>query len=279
MTTTNPNTTSSGSNLFSDLQSNVEAAQKKYFGETYPYYKYVNTPAQIGMSGEGSMAALGNDVNGLIAYTQILVEGTGPASATHQPLGNKFFLQTAGQCTDVSSNEVVDRWMYINNIPDGNIPFISSGLGVSFTDFRGLIPGIFENMNALDPIGMFKSFTAGPTPSCMNLTMSTMDTSNVAGSDTHFVAIADIESMNPCWFPDRVNPVLNADGSQNVCKETFSNINNATNINNANIFNQTKYMDTYLPKDNIVSFYIGCILALFICIISNLLKKIKFVSF
>ena len=71
-----------------------------FTGTSYPYYKYINSPSKMGMSGKGSLNALGKDIDGLMNYVQLLVEGTGGASATGQPLGNKYFLKTMGKCTD-----------------------------------------------------------------------------------------------------------------------------------------------------------------------------------
>lgn len=62
-----------------------------YYGPTYPYYKNIKTPTQLGMSSNGTLSALGNDINGLINYVSVLVEGNSKASATGRPLGNKFF--------------------------------------------------------------------------------------------------------------------------------------------------------------------------------------------
>ena len=53
------------------------------------YAANVRPPASIGMSPDGTLTALGNDITGLIAYTQLLVEGTGKASSTGNPMGNK----------------------------------------------------------------------------------------------------------------------------------------------------------------------------------------------
>ena len=122
-------------NIFQDVLKNAKCAEEKYIGPDYPYYKYIKTPSEIGMSGDGSLSQLGNDIDGLIGYVELLVSGGGKASATGQPLGNKFFLKTGGKCTDKSTRQDVDRYIYINNVPTGQIPFISQGLGVNFSEF------------------------------------------------------------------------------------------------------------------------------------------------
>ncbi|MEI6898382.1 MAG: hypothetical protein WCL00_00775, partial [Bacteroidota bacterium] len=68
-------------------------AKEKYMGPDYPYYKYIKTTSDIGMSDKGTLSQLGKNIDGLINYVELLVSGGGKASATGQPLGNKFFLK------------------------------------------------------------------------------------------------------------------------------------------------------------------------------------------
>ena len=181
------------------------------------------------MSDDGNFGALANDIGGLINYVEVLVSGKG-GSTTGGPLGDKFFLKTGGQCTDVASGKLVDRYIYINNIPSGNIPFISSGLGgTDFTEFEGLIPGTLGDLGKLNPLNLFKSFMMGENPPCMSVTLETVtpvtdanlnDTGqDVSGNYTKFLAVADVKNMDPCTFPNKINP---ADPTQ-TCTETFIN--------------------------------------------------------
>ena len=163
---------------------------------------------------------MSQNIVGLTNYVELLVSGTSKASATGGPLGNKFFLQTGGKCLDNSvdgSNNQVDRYIYVNNVPQGNIPFISSGLGVNFTEFRGLIPGAMSNLNVLNPFGLIQSFLAGSTPPCQEITMQTIDVNNNKSSETNFVTVVDIQNMDPCSFPNGRNPITKV-----KCAEAFS---------------------------------------------------------
>jgi hypothetical protein len=209
------------SNLFQEVLTNAKAAEEKYIGPDYPYYKYIRTPAEMGMSDEGSLKALGKDIGGLTSYVELLVSGEGNASATGQPLGNKFFLKTGGKCSDKATGQDVDRYIYINNVPTGNVPFISNGLGVNFTEFKGLIPGTISNLNAFNPMEMFQAFLAGSTPDCQEITMETIDIYNNKSTESHFVTLFDIQNMDPCIFPDKTNPI-----TKNSCRETFTNLIN-----------------------------------------------------
>lgn len=221
------------SNLFDEVLKNASAVEEKYLGPTYPYYRNIKTPSQIGMSSDGTMQQMAKDIDGLIQYVELLVSGNSGASATGGPLGNKFFLQTGAKCAaidsctdpnDVSTCQKVDRYIYVNNVPMGNIPFISSGMGVNFSELRGLIPGAMGNLNVLNPFGIMRSFLAGTTPKCQPLTMQTINNDNVKSSQTHYVTLADIQSMDPCNFSNGVNPL----NPNQKCTEAFDTRNDVT---------------------------------------------------
>lgn len=218
------------STFFTQAANNPSGLSDNFLGESYQYYKYINSPSDMGMTAAGdSGAALKNlekDVEGLMAYVELLVTGQGKASTTGGPLGDKYFLQTGASCTDVSSGNSVTRSLYINNIPDGSIPFISSGMGVDFSSFEGLIPGTMGNLESLNPIAIFSAFMSGTDPSCQALTMETRDSSNVTGIDTQYIAQSDIKGFNACWFQSGKNPLTGAE-----CVEAFSNIYNDVSNN------------------------------------------------
>lgn len=216
------------SNFFSDVMTDMKGMEQNLLGPDYLYWKRILKPSDMGMSADGNFGALTNDVNGLINYVEVLVSGNG-GSTTGGPLGDKFFLKTGGQCTDVASGNKVDRYIYINNVPNGNIPFISSGLGgTDFTEFEGLIPGLLGDLGKLNPLNLFKSFMMGDNPDCMSVTLQTIvpvadadfnDTGkDNVGTETQYVAVADVKNMDPCIFPDKKNP---ADPSL-TCTETFT---------------------------------------------------------
>ena len=207
------------SNIFQEVLNDAGGVQNKLLGPTYPYYSNIKSPSQIGMSDKGTMQQLSTNISGLINYVELLVSGNSKASKTGGPLGNKFFLQTAAKCVDNStdgSNNQVDRYIYVNNVPNGDIPFISSGMGVNFSDFEGLIPGSMGNLNVLNPFAILQSFTSGATPPCQEITMQTINNNNTKSSETHFVTVTDIQNIDPCSFPNQTNPITNV-----KCKESF----------------------------------------------------------
>jgi len=213
------------SNIFQEVLTDAQGVQDKLLGPTYPYYKNIKTPSEIGMSDKGTIQQMGKDINGLIQYVELLVTGKSSASATGGPLGNKFFLQTGAKCAatdncsdpnDATTCQQVDRYIYVNNVPEGNIPFISSGMGVNFSEFKGLIPGAMGNLNVLNPFAIMRAFMSGSTPPCQEITMQTIDVNNNKSSETNYVTLTDIQSMDPCSFSNGKNPVTGVS-----CKETF----------------------------------------------------------
>jgi len=216
------------------------------------------------MSDDGNLSALAKDIDGLIQYVEVLVTGKSNASSTGGPLGNKFFLKTGAKCratntctdpNDPTTCKEVDRYIYVNNIPQGNIPFISSGLGANFSTFRGLIPGTMSNLSVLNPFNILASFLSGSTPDCQELTMQTVDVNNNSKPETHYVTLVDIKNMDQCSFADKINPITKA-----RCKETF-----ATLVEEEQNF----------PDDPIVQLYFAGLGLVTIFVIYRIIEKSK----
>jgi len=249
--------------MFQEVLKDAQGVQNKLLGPTYPYYNNIKTPSQLGMSSNGSLSALGSDINGLINYVTVLVEGKSKASSTGQPLGNKFFLKTGAKCLATDTNQQVDRYIYIDNVPDGSIPFISQGLGVNFSDFRGLIPGAMGDLNVLNPFTIMQSFLSGSTPPCQKLTMQTIDVNNNSSSETNYVTLIDIQNMNPCTFQNGTNPV-----SGKSCRQAFGT------------FTQSQYQEINedqikLPQDPLAQLYFLSLSAVAVYILYRLMEKEK----
>jgi len=270
-------------------------------GPSYDYWKSIKQPSAMGMSPGFTLDALATNVDGLLSYVEVLISGTGNASVTGGPLGNKFFLKTTGKCSETTTEKwknerdedaawdrdykwvedseganeitedqatkyknalneqkkqyeeqrtkekvIVERWIYVNNIPDGSIPFIASGSdGQTFDDLRGLIPGALGNLGALSPVQLFKGFTAGTYPDCAKITLETVDNDNIRGSETHHVALVEIVEMNPCQFPGKVNTA-----SGKICPKKNEGFNDMGTTNGVN---KEKKVDIYTQQYSIVS--------------------------
>jgi len=202
--------------FFKDVAGGVEKAQTGFLGPTYNYAKQIKSPSELGMSGDGNMSALARDVAGLINYTEVLTTGKSRAQRTSGPLGNRFYLKTGGQCKS-ADGQLHNRWIYVNNIPTGSIPGITTLTGSALGDFRGLVPGTIENLGHLNPLALFGGFMQGTNPKCRPLKLP-----GSGGTGTKYVADADIANLSPCLFGGK-NPVSKK--SLSGCASGFQNIN------------------------------------------------------
>jgi hypothetical protein len=247
------------SNIFQDSVSNLRELDNRLIGPDYDYAKHIRNPEQLGMSSKGDISTLTKDVTGLINYVRVLVTGEGKASTTGNPLGNKFFLRTGAKCKDKGSGREVQRYIYINNVPDGSMPFITSGMGVKFTSFKGLVPGTMTNVSRISPNEILQSFSSAVMPECQAVTLETIDVNNKKGSDTQFITTVDIENMPPCWFPNKKNPVTGE-----KCREGFSSIND-----------EELNMSSKMPDDIIIKMYLSTLGIFGVYLIVKLLQNRK----
>lgn len=193
----------------------------------YEYAKQIKTPNELGMSDRGSLSQIVKNVDGLIDYVGVLVSGNTRGTKTGRPLGNKYFVETIAKCKDEDTGEKVKRHIYINNVPSGDVPFISSAMGANFTSFKGLIPGTISNLNAMNPNHIINSLQAKSTPVCRQMTLETIDENNTIGTETKHLTLEDIENMNPCEFRERQNPI-----TKDFCRETFESMHAFTKTRN-----------------------------------------------
>ena len=256
------------SNIFQEVLADAGAVEERLLGPNYEYWKQIKTPPELGMTSDGTLGALGKDIDGLVQYVEVLVTGQG-ASKTGRPLGNKFFLPTGGKCKDIRSCDgqgaecqlqEVDRYIYINNVPQGNIPFISSGMGQNFSDLKGLIPGAMSDLNVLNPFSIMTAFLSGSTPNCQEITLQTIDVNNNKSSETHYVTLTDIINMDPCSFPKKKNPLTNE-----KCKETFQSGGFQSGV--------SKDATPVMSDDPLAQLYIASLAAVGIYILYRIMEK------
>jgi len=248
------------SNIFESALNDLGKLEEELLGPDYKYYSQVKTPSEMKMASTGSFKTIENNLSGLISYVNLLVSGDSKASKTGGALGNKFFMKTGAKCKDKDSGKMVDRYVYINNVPDGSIPFVSSMSGVNMSEFKGLIPGTMGNINNMNPLAMLQSFMIGSEPECQPLTMETITVDNDKSMETQNVITLDIKNMNPCWFPKkRGNPI-----SKVPCRETFDNMKANTTLNYSK-----------LPDGNLEKLYIVLLSILMMYILIRLMQKKK----
>jgi len=198
--------------------------------EKYSYSDKIKNPAALGMSDHGSLHTLGKDIRGLRAYMDVLIKGGGRASKVNGPLGNKYFIETIQNCKDIATGDTVPRSIYINNVPYGNIPFLTSGgMDTTYKAFRGLIPSIISSIENIKPLGIITALSSSGTPQCQKVSLETIDTYSRKRIEHGYLTKDDIKSMSACWFQNGKNVITN-----HRCIESFMNPNEKSD--NLNIY-------------------------------------------
>jgi len=196
--------------------------------QPYSYANQIMTPDDLGIRAGTSWDNISDGFSGLIAYMKVLVVGGGKAqrncwssgkeiSGCTKPLGDRYLLKTMGKCNAKSpdasgaeTEELVTRYVYLNNIPDGQIPFM--GAATKGVMPKGLVPGVFKNIAGLNPIPIIKSFTESSKPDCTAISVSIVDTDNTNRIQVAHVANSEIKDIDPCVFAQnddgkRINPI------------------------------------------------------------------------
>jgi hypothetical protein len=192
-------------NFFDKAKQDVKQLELALLGPDYNYVSFIKTPEQLGMGPEGSISQLVANVDGLIKYVELLSTGRSKASTIGGPLGDKFFLTTGAKCKDVATGNLVPRSIWVNNIPNGKIPFITSALnGQTFKTFEGLVPGVLGNLASIHPMQMFQAFTTGGNPDCRLVTKDTRDENNIINNPNKprsgYLTMEDIQIMTTDGF-------------------------------------------------------------------------------
>jgi len=202
-------------------------------GETYPYWNYIKSPEDLGITTQGNFSHFLNDVSQLLEYGNLLLFSHSKASTTGNALGSKYFLNTGGQCcptskehpwggTPCENDALVDRYIFVNTIPTGVLPGVNIKGGKVEGAMTGLLPGILEN-NFKIPFeiqGLLLAVAEDAHPPCVELELHVIDNKNETSVETHYVASADILGMRPSDFPDNKNPITGRPST-----EFFTNLN------------------------------------------------------
>jgi len=208
-----------------------------FLGPSYKYQDYIKSTDEMGMSGAGNFTALGNDIAGIISYSGLLIEGGGKARKGG-PLGNRFFVKTGTKCQPSkkvggkwkpTGKGKADRYLWLDNTTKGKIPFISGK-----SPFKGLVPGMMENLSALNPMSIMAGMVEGSTPPCTEITRKTgpWNKSGKMKSETHFVAIKDQEGFENMEAFENMKQFLNQKPSKtnykfNIADKPLANLYNA----------------------------------------------------
>ena len=177
--------------------------QSKYIGKQYRYAQNIKSNKEMKMTSKGTWTTLKANVRGLSEYNDLLISGYSKASkARGGPLGNKFFIESVGYCAANDGDQV--RFMYIDNVPNGDIQVLKDlGINVGGAG-KGLIPGMVASASRMNPNGMLKAVMTPEKLPCQEVTLKVGDVGKTK-NQKHYVADQDIREINPCNFKGNRN--------------------------------------------------------------------------
>ena len=146
--------------LWSNLEAGLSAVSTDVMGPSYSYADNIQGPSSMGVGSQGTISQVGKNTGAVINYVKYMVSG--PA------LGNQYFVNTGGTCI-APDKSIQSRYNYINNVSSGAglLPqALRDDLGGIASDFNGLLPGIMEDTEGLNPAHLFTSLAADSTPTC-----------------------------------------------------------------------------------------------------------------
>jgi hypothetical protein len=272
--------------------SDLAKTQDRILGPSYDYVNHIKTPGDLDMSSKGTFNQIADNVGGLLAYMDVLISGSGAMGTGaktklpnggfmdyREPLGNKFFLETAVECQD-EDGEKHTRYIYVNNVPDGSIPLVSMvDKNIAFPSFGGLLPGVLSNLAQVNPMKILSAFTAGSAPRCQLVTMEVIDAkTNKKSMESQYLTNEDISIMPERWFPSSA-PQSSYDLTEKEDEdESFCNMHGSTaNCGPAAHGPTLKKKEDYskMPNDIFIKIYYSMLGLLGIYILLKLMLKKK----
>jgi hypothetical protein len=131
--------------------------QTALIGPEYSYSDHVAQPSSLGVGTNGTFGQIMTNLNAGTTYVSTLISG-------NPTLGNRFFVNTAAQCT-APDGSTQSRFNYINNIASAS-KLLPSGVQAIGGGLTGLIPGAVGDIASLNPTYLFRSLSSDGLPSC-----------------------------------------------------------------------------------------------------------------
>jgi hypothetical protein len=186
--------------LWSDMSTGSSNVTTAVMGPSYSYADNIQGPASMGVGSRGTFSQIGTNTAAITNYVKYMISGPS--------LGNQFFVNTGGTCTD-SSQTVQSRFNYINNVTNGAdlLPAaMKEDLGGIASNFDGLLPGMLQDLEGLNPLYLMGAIAADSEPTCDCYTCVTS-----GGTESHFLNV----DLTPDFDPELCTKVDNS-----VCGKT-----------------------------------------------------------
>lgn len=210
------------------------------FGGIGHNYNYCIAPIEENIKVHESCDSWGTDciaknMGGLFKYSASLVYNPRQGLSSHckKELGNKYLQKTGTKCKDVNTGELVDRYVYINNMDTTNV---ITGRSSNSGNSGGILPAAVSSVTRIDPVGLLSAITEDAKPDCKKVKVQC----HVLNENNY---LYDDESPYVHIALDELTDIVK---TSNLV-EQFSNLNNSNNdlIQNINLFKNNKNFEEF----------------------------------
>lgn len=204
--------------LWAGIQEKGTNALDRITGKPTNYSALVRTPEALGVGEDGDISQVFTNAAAVQSYVQQLT--TGPL------LGNASFVETGGMCK-APNGTVVPRWSYTNNRMRGMDVLPESmvrTLGGSADTFNGIIPGMFGDIKAMNPVTPLNALILDGVPPCQAYSCPVTDANgNNERYESRFMNYDLETSMNRCKLADNAAELeeIEAEKLKKAEKESF----------------------------------------------------------
>ena len=176
---------------------------------------------------------LGKYIKGLFVNSKDILD-----SNCGQKLGNKYVMKTGSQCIDVSYQNKVDRYTYVNNTDNNKFFGMSTPLS---SDNAGILPASLSKATRINGGGFFFSLINDTFPECKEVKLRC----HILNKNRKLY-----QGNSPCvHIPidelDYIDPDDIIDPTNDPCVEPMTNMSNNINMSNNNISNNNILNDSY----------------------------------
>lgn len=216
--------------------------------KTYDYPSHIQQHAAVKGDNKSSVK---QNINAIGGYKTILSPGNSELQLMSGALGSRDFKSTSKTC-DAGGGNMVQLHQFQNHT-------VSCVNGTGQKKDCGLIAGLMQSVNNIgtDLGGLLHVFDIS-TPKCTEVTIDVVN-GCMSGPQKAYIETSVAESIDPCFFTSRVNPITNA-----KCPVEGFETKNST-ITYAN------YPD--MPKDPLIKMYYTSIGLLMLYILMKMTIK------
>ena len=174
----------------------------QYSNVIVPPYAVPGEPDRPHLNSGTRAKDIKNNMNALMAYIKLIMTSDSEANPmSPEALGDKYFLKTTQTCK-LDNGKTVDRYMYIQNAPDGRYNIIN----LPVSNINGLLPGMVTNLVKSNPASLFMALANSGDNECVEVTAKVTPYINGQIDFKSFKRCAQEQTVtsksgenNPCW--------------------------------------------------------------------------------